>query len=242
MRLDGLSAAPAATTAAACGVCGPGADVAQGFAVLFARRYLAWSGSSTGEASALAPYESSSTEPELGRSLPAGRGQAVEWAVVGGESTLPGGTRLVTVLAQTTADGLVYLDVPVRESRAGVSLGGYPSIVGPPPASETEAASTGDEVEAGELRAMIARALGNYLHASSDELDADLAPGLSVATPARPMQLLALDRLTWVTPDRVVAAQITARDAAGAQYVLAYTIGVRMSGARWEISELPSDR
>ncbi len=217
---------------------------AEGFASLFAKAYLSWQeGDPEARRRALEPFAGSSLTPEAGSQPPRGSQQVLFEQVIG-EREVERGLHVYSIAADTGAEGLVYLSVPVlRRPDGGLEIAGYPAFVGAPAAAPAEAITTaGREVEDPALRAVVVRALRNYLASASEELAADLAPGAEVSPPQRKLSLEALQSLTWA-PGRenaVVALVVAVGEggAGGARYTLAYEVGVLKAAGRWELSAI----
>jgi hypothetical protein len=208
---------------------------AEGFAALFARRYLTWdSADPEAHREALAPYLGPEMEPEAGFQPPQTGSQHVAWTqVVAGE----GGR--YTVAVQTDASGLVYLSVGVvREAGGALALSGYPAFVGPPPTATAPAPAQLGEVRDSALSTVVQRALRNYLAGAESELAADLLAGASIPLPAEPLTLESIDALDWEADGSSLLALVHARDRAGARYALAYRLAVVAAGGRWEIAAI----
>jgi hypothetical protein len=211
---------------------------AEGFAALFARRYLTWN-SSYPEAHrlALAPFLGASMEAEAGLQPPESGEQAVQWTQVVQAREAAPGEHLYTVAAQTDTAGLLYLSVGVlRKTDGTLALAAYPAFVGAPAWTGAGASAHLREVEDPTLRTVVTRALRNYLGRAESELDADLAAGALVSLPGIAFSLQSLESLDWAPGGRSVIATVRARDERGAQYTLAYELGVLLSAGRWEIS------
>ncbi|MGH2834614.1 MAG: conjugal transfer protein [Solirubrobacteraceae bacterium] len=226
----------------------PDADrAAEGFAVLFARRYLSWD-SSNPEAhrQALAPYLGEALEPEAGFQPPQSGSQHVLWTQVVQTQTsgaLRDGGGRYTVAVQTDASGLLYLSVAVtRDAGGALALSGYPAFVGPPPSAPAPAGAQLSEVQDASLSTVVTRALRNYLAGSASELAADLAPGAHVFAPQAPLSLETLDSLQWEPDGHSVLALLHAQDRAGGTYALAYRLAVASTSGRWQISAIEVDR
>jgi hypothetical protein len=213
---------------------------AEGFASLFARRYLTWdSRDPEAHRLALAPYLSSSMEAEAGLQPPESGEQQVQWTQVVQARPAAPDEHVYTVAVQTDTGGLLYLTVGVvREADGSLALAGYPAFVGAP--SATGAASPGRlrEVEDPALETVVTRTLRNYLGRAESELAADLAAGAHVSLPGMTLALQSLDSLDWSPDGRSVLAVVRARDQRGAQYTLAYELDVLSSAGRWEISAI----
>lgn len=220
---------------------------AEGFAVLFARRYLSWdSADPEAHRLALAPYLGSTMEPEAGFQPPPSGSQHVLWTQVVQAQTAGGpenSDARYTVAVQTDASGLLYLSVAVsREPGGELALSGYPAFVGPPPTAPAPAAAQLGEVQDASLSTVVGRALRNYLAGSVSELAADLAPGAHVSPPVAPLSLESLDGLDWEPDGHAVLALVHAHDRAGGTYSLAYRLAVASSAGRWQISAIEVDQ
>jgi hypothetical protein len=213
---------------------------AEGFATLFARSYLSWdAGDPEAHRLALAPFVGSWMEPEAGLQPPQSGEQQVQWTQIVQVSELPSGEQLYTIAAQTDTAGLLYLVVGVvGEADGELALGGYPAFVGAPASIGAAAPTRLREVEDPALATVVTRALRNYLARAESELDADLAAGARVSLPAQTLTLQSLDSLGWSVYGRTVRVTLRARDERGAQYTLAYELGVLQSAGRWEISAI----
>jgi hypothetical protein len=214
---------------------------AEGYATLFARRYLAWSAAEPQLAArSLAGFTGPELEPADGFIPPRTGSQQVRWAEVVQSRRAAPGERVFTVAAQTDY-GLVYLTVGVARTTGGsLALDGYPAFVGPPVSSQAEPPHLRD-VEDDGLRTVIARALRNYLAGSAAELAADLAPGSRVSLPTLGLTLLTVQRVDWAPEGSAVVAVVTAQDARGAQYTLEYELDVEVKQGRWEVSAVQTD-
>jgi len=212
----------------------------EGFASLFARRYLTWD-SRDPEAHRLAivPYLGSWMEAEAGLQPPANGEQQVQWAQVVQADSISAGERVYTVAAQTDSDGLLYLAVNVvRDPDGSLSLGGYPALVGPPDPVRAASPSHLQTVEDAALATVVTRALRNYLAGAESELDADMAVGAHFSLPETPLQLEVLNSLNWSAYGRSVVAVVHAHDRRGTQYMLGYGLDVISVAGRWEVSAI----
>jgi hypothetical protein len=216
---------------------------AEGFAVLFARRYLSWDAADPEtHRLALAPYLGPGLEPEAGFQPPQSGSQRVLWTQVVQARALRGGGQY-TVAVQTDTSGLLYLNVAVtRTPNGALALSGYPAFVGPPSTAPAPAAAQLSEVQDASLATVITRALRNYLAGSGSELAADLALGARIALPAARLSLESLDSLEWELDGHSVLALIHAQDRAGGSYTLAYHLAVASRAGRWQISAIEVDR
>jgi hypothetical protein len=216
---------------------------AEGYAALFARRYLTWNAADP-QASALAlePFAGPGIEPNAGLELPAAGEQHVEWAEVVQQRETAPGDHVYTVAAQTDTAGLLYLTVSVmRDPEGSLALFGYPALVGAPTLSPAEPSRHRREVTEPALSMVVERALRNYLAASQSELAADLTPGARVSLPAMPLSLASMERLDWSEQGSAVLAVVQAQDTRGLRYTLAYELDVTREQGRWEISAVQMD-
>ena len=93
---------------------------AEGFAVLFARRYLTWDAAQPQASDRLlGPMAGSAMALDAGLTLPANGAQHVAWAEVVQQRQQQPGAHVYTVAAQTDAAGLVYLAVGVMRVADG---------------------------------------------------------------------------------------------------------------------------
>ena len=173
---------------------------AEGYAVLFARRYLTWNAAEPlASSQALAPFAGAQLDSSAGIVLPATGTETVEWAEAVQVREPSPGVEVYTVAAQTDPAGLRYLTVGVRRTADGaLALAGYPAFVGAPANAPAQLVARLRPVSDGGLTTVVHRALSNYLDGASVELAADLVPGAQVSAPAVPMQLLAVVRQSWV--------------------------------------------
>lgn len=216
----------------------PSDRAAEGYAALFARRYLSWD--------AAEPQSSERTlEPFLGTGMQAGAGiqlpeageQHVEWDEVVQAREPARGEHVYTVAAQTDTGGLTYLTVGVKRTHNGsLALSGYPAFVGPPAAVSASGPPRLREVSDPTLVTVAQRALRNYLAASTAELAADLVTGARVSLPTAALSLQTVQRLDWTADGSSVLALVQARDGRGVQYTLAYEMEVERTQGRWEVS------
>jgi Conjugative transposon protein TcpC len=216
---------------------------AEGYAALFARRYLSWNAAdSQASTRALEPFLGPGMEPDAGLGLPPGGEQRVEWVeVVQAREPAPG-EHVYTIAAQTDSAGLLYLTVPVaRAANGSIELAGYPAFVGAPAAEPSTNAARLREVGDPELQTVVERALRNYLAASSGELAADLTSGARVSLPRLPLSLESMQHLDWTTDGRSLLAVLQAQDGRGVQYTLAYELDVIRQQGRWEVAAVQMD-
>lgn len=211
---------------------------AEGYAALFARRYLTWTGSEPlASARALETFAGAAVEASAGLRLPASGEQRVEWVeVVQAREPLPG-EHVYTVAAQTDTAGLLYLTVSVRRAPDGaLSLAGYPAFVGAPAYAPARPRPELQEVTDAGLQTVVERALGNYLAASESNLAADLTSDARVSLPRLGLAVDSIARLHWAPGGGAVLAAVQARDGRGVHYSLEYELDVTRANGRWEVS------
>lgn len=222
----------------------PVADrAAEGFAVLFARRYLTWDAMQPQATDRLlGPMAGSEMALDAGLTLPANGAQHVAWAEVVQQREQQPGAHVYTVAAQTDSAGLVYLAVGVmRVADGGLVLSGYPAFVGAPRHEGSKLSAHGPSVSDASLAAVVRRALRNYLAASPEELAADLSEGARVAVPDIALTLETVQSLSWSADRRSVLAVAQAHDVRGTRYTLGYELDVIDVNGRWEISAVEMD-
>jgi hypothetical protein len=228
-------------------VAGPTAPLpepaAEGYAVLFVRRYLGWDASRPQlSEQSLASMTGSALAPGAGLILPTSGEQHVEWAEIVQSRPVDPGTHVYTVAAQTDASGLVYLTVGVaRKADGRLALDGYPAFVGAPDADAAEPPARAPEVADPALTAVVERALRNYLAGGPEELAADLSSNARVSLPSLNLALESVQRLGWSEDRRSVLAIVQARDTRGARYTLGYELDVADRNGRWEVSAIQMD-
>jgi Conjugative transposon protein TcpC len=216
---------------------------AEGFASLFARRYLSWN-SQDPEARrlALAPFVGSSMEAEAGLQPPESGEQQVLWTEIVQARVAAPSEHVYTVAAQTDTAGLLYLTVTVaREAGGSLALAGYPALVGAPASAPATLPEHLREVEEPALATVVTRALRNYLDGSASELAADLSATARVSPPGIALALESVQSLDWSLAGRSVLAVVRARDQHGAQYTLAYELAVVSDAGRWEIAAIQTN-
>jgi Conjugative transposon protein TcpC len=229
---------------AAAGPPAPSVDpAAEGYATLFARRYLSWNAAEPQAAGrTLEAFVGSGMEAAAGLTAPASGEQHVEWAEVVQVRNAAGGERVYTVAAQTDTAGLLYLTVGVARTAGGsLAIAGYPALVGAPAAAPALPARRLREVGEPALATVVERALRNYLADSPGELEADLAAGARVSLPGLRLRLESIGRLDWTPDGRSVAAVVHAQDARGVRYTLAYEVDVVRKQGRWEVAAVQMD-
>ncbi len=216
---------------------------AQGYAALFARRYLTWNAEQPQtNARELESFGGPGMEPDAGLELPSTGEQRVEWEEVVQEREPASGEHVYTIAAQTDTAGLLYLTVTVvREADGSIALGGYPALVGPPSAAPAQPPGHLREVTEPALSTVVERALRNYLSASPGELASDLTSGAQVSLPPSPLTLGLVQHLDWAQEGSAVLATVQAQDTRGVHYTLAYELDVARQQGRWEISAIQTD-
>ena len=213
---------------------------AEGFASLFARRYLTWdSRDPEAHRLALAPYLSSTMAAEAGLEVPENGEQQVQWTQVVQANASSSSAHAYTIAVQTDTGGLLYLNVSVvREADGRLALGGYPAFVGAPASTVAAPPAHLREVEDATLTVVVKRAMRNYLSRAQSELDADLSVGARVSLPDAVLELQSLESLDWSPDGHSVLVVLRATDERGAQYTLGYELDVISSAGRWEISAI----
>lgn len=216
---------------------------AEGYAVLFARRYLTWeAGRPQAGVQALQAFTGPGMEPEAGEVPPATGEQRVEWAEVVQVRESGPGSRVYTVAAQTDSAGLVYLTVGVvRDAGGALQLAGYPAFVGAPSSAPGSPPVAEHELAEPALGTVVTRALRNYLAGSAGELAADLASQAHVSLPADQLTLDSVEHMSWAEVGRTVAAVVQAHDERGGEYLLAYELDVARQQGRWEVAAIQTD-
>ncbi len=216
---------------------------AEGFASLFARRYLTWdSRDLEAHGLALTPFVGTWMEADGGLQLPTGGEQTVQWTEVVQARTMAPAEHMYTVAAQTDSAGLLYLTVNVkRESDGKLTLAGYPAFVGAPASTQAESPSRLREVEEPALQTVLERALRNYLARAESDLAADLTASARVSLPGLTLALQSIHSLDWSVDGRSVLAVVQAQDQRGAQYTLGYELDVVSEAGRWEISAIQTN-
>jgi Conjugative transposon protein TcpC len=214
---------------------------AEGFAALFARRYLTWNAADPETyRQELEPFMGANLDGLAGVQLPRKGKQSVQWAQVVQSREPSSGEHVYTVAAQTNTVGLLYLTVSVlRKPGAGVALAGYPAFVGAPASTAIEnVVEHLHDVEEPALQTVVKRALRNYLDASASDLAADLTSEAAVSLPGLELTLQNVQQLKWLPDHASVFAVITASDPRGALYTLTYELDVSHIQGRWEISAI----
>jgi Conjugative transposon protein TcpC len=200
------------------------------FALQFARAYLTYDASRpAARARALAPFLPSSLDSGAGFFAASGA-QRVRWAEVASDQPALAGGRTITVATGVSTQRLpVYLAVTVRHRLGeGLALLGYPCFVGAPLIGGDAAPASGPAVEEPAVAAVVDRVLRNYLARSAPNLKADLTPDAAVTLPTLALRVQRIERLAWIGAARsgAVLATLSAADARGATYTLAYELGI----------------
>jgi hypothetical protein len=211
---------------------------AEGYASLFARRYLTWDAAHPQASQrALMALVGTGTEPYAGLRLPPSGEQRVEWVEVVQEREPVPAEHVYTIAAQTDTAGLLYMTVSlVRRADGSLALTGYPAFVGAPASSPAQTPGRLREVGDPALATVVERALRNYLAASASELAADLTSAARVSLPGLALSLESMQRLDWSRGGSSVLAVVQAQDGRGVQYTLAYELDVERQEGRWEVS------
>jgi hypothetical protein len=202
-------------------------NASQDFAQRFARAYLTYDGSQPQlRERALRPLVPEDFDIEVAASS---RGsQRVLWTqVASNQEAIAGGRVVVVAAGVSTQDQPIYLSVPVSRVDGAIGLTAYPSIVGPPISSRT-ALPERVEVEDRETLVVTRRAIANYLAGARQNLEADLAAGVVVSAPSRPLQLRSVDDVQWAAGEGSSAVLVTLKAADGDKplWTLTYEIGV----------------
>jgi hypothetical protein len=221
----------------------PADRAAEGYAALFARRYLSWDAAEPQASErALEPFLGASMEAGTGVELPETGEQRVEWDEVVQAREPARGEHVYTVAAQTDTGGLLYLTVGVTHTHdGGLTLSGYPAFVGAPTAVSARAPQRLREVSDSTLATVVQRALRNYLADSPAELAADLASGARVSLPTSALSLETVQHEDWSADGSSVLVVVQVRDGRGVQYTLAYEVEVERAQGRWEVSAVQMD-
>jgi Conjugative transposon protein TcpC len=211
---------------------------AEGYACLFARRYLTWNAAEPlASQRALASFAGPGIEAGLGLQVPPTGEQRVEWVEVVQQREPASGEHIYTLAVQTDTAGLLYLTVAVARRQDGrLALAGYPAFVGAPASGPAQPPTQFGEVADSELATVVERTLRNYLAASPGELAADLTAGAQVSVPGTVLTLASLQQLNWSSAGSSVMAVVKAQDGRGVQYTLAYELDVTRQQGRWEVS------
>lgn len=216
---------------------------AEGYAALFARRYLTWEAAEPqADQRALASFLGPGMEPDAGLQLPPSGEQRVEWIEVVQQREPAAGEHIYTLAAQTDTAGLLYLTVGVTRQASGtLALSGYPAFVGAPSFGPARAPRHLREVVDPALSTVVARALRNYLAGSASELAADLTSGARVSLPGMGLSLDSVQQMAWSASGSSLLVLVQAQDGRGVQYTLDYELDVTRQQGRWEVSAVQMD-
>jgi hypothetical protein len=217
---------------------------AEGFASLFARRYLTWNAAQPQNyGQSLAALVGEGLGEQAGVSLPVSGSQEVQWVEIVQERTGAQGQRVFTLACQTSPGGLLYLSVGVvRLASGALALAGYPAFVGAPVAAGADdVAERFAPVAEPALSVVVERALRNYLAGASSELAADLTPSAHVSPPPLTLALDGMQQLKWLPGGGSVFAVVGASDRRGVRYTLTYELDVVAVAGRWEVGAIQTD-
>jgi hypothetical protein len=213
-----------------------------GFAEAFARAYLSYDvADPRARAVSLAPFVSGELDEQAAVGLPLEGRRTVTWTATVGERRLRRGRVAVTVAVAVTGDPrLRLLAVTVARTADGrLAVAQPPALVGAPgPPAVAAVEEVEVEVEDGALRAVVRRALGNYLAGARANLRADLVSGAQTPVPRPALRLIELADLVWVGRS-AVAATLLAEDREGGVYTLRYELAVTRR-ERWYLAGLRS--
>jgi Conjugative transposon protein TcpC len=212
---------------------------AAGFAEGFVRAYLSYDVAAPERRElALRPYVGGDLDEQAGFSVPLRGAQRATWTATVGQRRLDATHTAVTVAAALDgADELRHLAVVVARDRSGaLAVTAPPAVVGVPATPPAPRGRDGDDVEDESLRAVVARALGNFLAGQRENLRADLAPGARMPVPAERLRLTDVTKLSDLGRGQV-AALVVAEDARGGVYTLRYELAVTRRD-RWYVAGL----
>lgn len=207
------------------------------FAEAFARAYLTWD-----------PDRPELQQDAVSRfivdQLDSGAGvdqrdvQSVLWASAAGVEQ-QGAREVVTVDAETDR-GAYQLVVPVQRDHEGfLAVVGYPALVGDVATSLERELPDAPEVEDAQLRAVVGRAVRNYLAGERRNLLADLDPSAVVSLPDRPLVVRSLEEVAWSQPRRRVSARASVADGSTV-LTLTYELAV-VRRERWYVRAIAAD-
>lgn len=213
---------------------------AESFAEAFTRAYLTWDATRPERHErGVAAFTSEALEPGAGLTPPASGAQEVTWTATVHDEQVSGGRRLVTVAARARGGRDYHVSVPVRRDRRGLlAVSGYPALVGAPPADRASPLADEPDVEDSQLRAVVGRAIRNYLRGEGTNLRADLDPRAVVALPAIPLDVRSIDSIARIAPGRV-AVEVRA-EGRGATWTLRYELEV-VKRERWYVRSIQTN-
>jgi hypothetical protein len=213
---------------------------AESFAEGFTRAYLTWDASHPErQEQQVSAFAADALGAGAGLSPFAGRSQKVVWTATAEDEGVSRTQRRITVAAETSGHVPYYVSISVRHDRRGLMVvSGYPALVGPPPVDTS--VSPPDEAEVGdaELRAVVRRAITNYLGREGTNLRADLDSRAVVALPVSVLKVASVDSITWVRPGRL-ALELRA-EGSGATWTLRYELDVVKRG-RWYVRSIQTN-
>lgn len=209
--------------------------VAAALAERFAVAFLAYDAASPeGREDRLRAIAGDGTVGAAALSIPPDGRRRVLSARVAQDIDVPSGRRFV-IEADTDTDGSMFLAVTVRRGSSGPEIVGYPALVGEPLSGDAiDVAGDGAEVPQ-DVRAVVARALKNFLVGDGANLRADLAPSATVSLPTVALRLDRVLEARWNERGRSVRATVLVADRHGASLTLGYELGVEQRG-RWFVS------
>jgi hypothetical protein len=214
-------------------------------AVAFARAYLAFDGGRPDAArSGLARVAGEAASVALAPNAPPLARQRVRSADVVQIRTAPDRAQVVTVAADTSRAGVLYLAVRVRRRPDGaLQISGAPAFVGGPLAApaDPDPDARRREVSDRALTEVCRRALENYLAGAGRNLAADLSPAARVTLPALPLTVERMGDLRWSSAGRSVVAGVEVRDRDGVRYAQRYELDVARTADRWQIAAIGID-
>lgn len=221
-----LSPTPSASAPAPLGADAPSED----FALQFARAYLTYDAEHPGaHTQALAPFLPDGLQRGGGFFVTSGE-QRVLWAEVASDQPALVGGRAITIAAGVSSQRVpVYLAVTVRHPAGqALALVGYPSFVGAPSVDIDSGVASGEAVSDPAVAEVVERVIRNYLERSPANLKADLTSDAVVTLPTVALRVQSVVGVVWVGApgSGAVLITVTAADARGATYTLAYELGM----------------
>lgn len=210
----------------------------EGFAESFVRSYLTWDGGHPGAWQKTLHRYGSTNGLDGAVSLRPGDREAVRWTTVVGNRPIDRG-RIVTVEA-ATGTTTTFVSVRILRGVRGLSVVGYPAIVGGPRVDPSISLDQSEPVDDSALRATARRALSNYLAGHRDELSADVSPGAVVVLPRDGMRVQAITGMSWTRPAQEIDVVLSAARSAGPELTLEYLLDVDHRARRWFVSSIES--
>src|SRR3954469_15061441 len=227
------AARPEATTEPPARVQTPFDLRAEGFAEAFARAYLTWDAADpASHERAVARYTSQALNPGAGMHLPRVGKQRVLWTrtVVDEPRSHE---RLITVAAETSRQAVDLIVAVARDPRGMLFISRYPAIVAQSPADPGASPAVEQPVDDSTLLAVVRRAVRNFVSGQRADLLADLDRGAFVVVPQQRLRPHAVRDVTWVLPQRRVAAVVEATAPDGTGLTLQYELDVVRRAGRW---------